>query len=104
LYLIEHSHLAFLCIFIRTTRKDSCGSGGISIPSLEVAEKIATELNISLDQLVYGNNKAENIIKDNELLNLFVKTQDLTDGQKTTVKDLLEAFIFKTNLKKELSI
>lgn len=77
---------------------------GISKPSLEVAEKIATELNISLDQLVYGNNKAENIIKDNELLNLFVKTQDLSENQKTTVKELLEAFIFKTNLKKELSI
>ncbi|WP_430614160.1 helix-turn-helix domain-containing protein [Flavobacterium sp. JP2137] len=77
---------------------------GISIPSLEVAEKIATELNISLDQLVYGDNKAENIIKDNELLSLLIKTQDLTEGQKTTVKDLLEAFIFKTNLKKELSI
>jgi len=46
----------------------------------------------------------KNIIKDNEPLNLFIKTQDLAEGQKTTVKDLLKAFIFKTNLKEELSI
>ncbi|WP_430613533.1 helix-turn-helix domain-containing protein [Flavobacterium sp. JP2137] len=55
---------------------------GISIPSLEVAEKIATELNISLDQLVYGDNKAENIIKDNELLSLFVKHKTSLKGKK----------------------
>lgn len=75
----------------------------ISTPSLEIAEKMAKELDISLDQLVYGVNKADNLLNDSQLLNLFTKTQSLSDSQKATVKDLLEAFILKSNLQKQLS-
>jgi len=65
----------------------SCGSGGfsqevfankigihvtnlskyernISVPSLEIAEKMAKVLSISLDELVYGSNKADNLLQD----------------------------------------
>lgn len=75
----------------------------ISVPSLEIAEKMADALEMSLDELVYGqqNEKARVRIADNELLNLFNKTQDLPDDQKKTVKDLLSAFLLKSNLKQQ---
>ena len=76
----------------------------ISTPSLDVAERIAKAFNISIDQLVYGDQKANSTLEDNELLNLFTKTQQLPKNQKSTVKDLLEAFILKTDLQNRLSI
>lgn len=76
----------------------------ISIPSLEIAEKMAKVLSISLDQLVYGNNKADILIQDHQLLNLFAETQQLNENQKNTIKDLLEAFILKNNLQKQLAV
>lgn len=77
---------------------------GKSVPSLEVAEKIASTLEVSLDEMVYGkqNEKAKTHIADNELLSLFNKTQQLSDDQKKTVMDLLSAFILKANLRQEL--
>ena len=76
-----------------------------SVPSLEIAEKMATALDISLDEMVYGqqNEKARIRIADNELLSLFNKTQQLPDDQKKTVVDLLSAFLLKSNLKQQLS-
>ena len=75
-----------------------------SIPSLEIAEKMAAALDISIDELVYGrqNEKARTQISDNELLKLFNKTQSLNDDQKKTVVDLLDAFLLKANLTKHL--
>ena len=77
-----------------------------SIPSLEIAEKMATALDLSIDEIVYGlqDEKAQNKIKDTELLNLFNKTQDLNEDQKKTVMDLLSAFLLKANLKQQLSL
>ncbi len=76
-----------------------------SIPSLEIAEKMASALDMSLDELVYGqqNEKARLHLADNELLNLFNKTQQLPDDQKKTVMDLLSAFLLKANLAKQLT-
>ncbi|WP_157470570.1 hypothetical protein [Cyclobacterium amurskyense] len=50
---------------------------------------MANALDMSLDEMVYGqqNEKARIRIADNELLNLFNKTQDLADDQKKTVMD-----------------
>ncbi|MDC1285663.1 hypothetical protein N8Z33_03140 [Flavobacteriaceae bacterium] len=75
-----------------------------SMPSLEIAEKMATALNMSLDELVHGqqNEKARIRIAYNELLNLFNKTQELSDDQKKTVMELLSAFLLKSNLKQQL--
>jgi len=74
------------------------------MPSLEIAEKMATALNMSLDELVYGqqNEKARIRIADNELLNLFNKTQELSDDQKKIVMELLSAFLLKSNVKQQL--
>lgn len=77
---------------------------GLSVPSLEVAEKIAKALDISLDELAYGDKGkvAEGSIDDRELLSLFNKTQKLSDQSKQTVKDLLSAFLLKKDLQQEL--
>ena len=76
-----------------------------SVPSLEIAEKMASALQMSLDEMVYGtqNEKARLRIADNELLNLFNKTQQLPQNQKNTVIELLSAFLLKANLKQQLS-
>ncbi|WP_438712363.1 helix-turn-helix domain-containing protein [Aquimarina muelleri] len=75
----------------------------ISLPSIEVAQRMAKVLGISIDQLVYGDNKANTEISDNNLLLLFNKTQSLDDKQKSTVIELLEAFLLSASLKKQLS-
>lgn len=66
---------------------------------------MASVLDISLDELDYGrqNEKARIYIADNELLNLFNKTQSLSDNQKKTVVELLSAFLLKANLTKQLA-
>ena len=76
-----------------------------SVPSLEIAEKMASVLDMSLDELVYGqqNEKARHQLADNELLSLFNKTQQLSDDQKKTVKDVLSAFLLKANLTQQLA-
>ncbi|MGK0489556.1 MAG: hypothetical protein ACJAXB_002756 [Candidatus Endobugula sp.] len=50
--------------------------------------------------IVHGpqNEKARVQITDNELLQLFSKTQDLADDQKKTVADLLSALLLKASL------
>lgn len=53
---------------------------------------MAEVLEISLDKLVHGENKAQNTIEDTDLLTLFNKAQNLSKKQKETVKDFLSAF------------
>ena len=75
----------------------------ISIPSLEVAKRMAEVLEISLDKLVHGENKAQDTIEDIDLLTLFNKAQKLSKKQKETVKDFLSAFVLKADLTKKLA-
>lgn len=77
---------------------------GQSVPSIDVVKKIADALDVSIDELVYGNesNKAEQSINDQELLSMFKKVQLLNDKQKSTVKDFLSAYILKVDLKQKL--
>ncbi len=75
----------------------------ISIPSLEVAKRMADVLEISLDRLVHGENKAQDTIDDNDLLTLFNKAQKLSEKQKETVKDFLSAFVLKADLTQKLA-
>jgi transcriptional regulator with XRE-family HTH domain len=78
---------------------------GQSVPSIEVVQKIAVALEVSIDQLVYGDqdNKAEQSISDRELLSMFKKVQLLSDRQKETVKDFLSSYILKNDLKQKLA-
>jgi len=75
------------------------------VPSLEIADKMANALDISLDELAHGqpHEQARTRITDIELLSLFSKTQQLPENQKQTVIDLLSAFLLKANLKQKLS-
>lgn len=66
---------------------------GLTMPSLEVVEKMAH----SLDKLVYVSEaeKAQKKITDAELLTMFTKAQLLEDDDRKCVKSLLKAFCFK---------
>jgi len=75
----------------------------LSIPSLEVAKRMAEVLEISLDKLVHGENKAQDTIEDIDLLTLFNKSQKLSKKQKETVKDFLSAFVLKADLTQKLT-
>ena len=68
-------------------------------------QKIAQVLEISIDQLVFGdqNEVSEKSIQDRELLELFKKVQAFNDKQKGTVKDLISAFILKADLTQKLA-
>ena len=78
---------------------------GVTAPSIEVLKKIAEALGVSTDRLIYGadDEKAKGKIKDNDLLNMFSKVQQLDKGELGCVKSLLEAYIFKRNLHQQLS-
>jgi transcriptional regulator with XRE-family HTH domain len=76
----------------------------LASPSIDVAKKIAEALDVSIDTLIYGtqDEKVKNSLKDNELLNLFIRTQILTAKQQDIVKELLSAFLLKGELQKKL--
>jgi len=63
-------------------------------------------LDVTTDTLIYGtqDEKVKNSLKDNELLNMFIKAQSLTNKQQDTVKDLLSAFLLKSDLQKNLAV
>jgi hypothetical protein len=67
--------------------------------------KIEDALEVSIDQLVYGDqdNKAKQSISDRELLSMFQKIQLLNERQKETVKDFLSSYILKSDLKQKLA-
>jgi len=77
---------------------------GQTQPSIEIVEKIANALNVSIDLLVFGSNEkmAEQTIKDRELLTMFKKMQFLNKKQQETVKDFLSAFLLKLELQQKL--
>ena len=78
---------------------------GKTLPSLEVAERMAQTLDVTLDELVHGpqDQRANNQISDQELLLLFSKAQQLDNEQKATVSQLLDAFLFKAGIAKQLA-
>jgi hypothetical protein len=71
----------------------------------ERQKEIADALEVSIDQLVYGDqgNKAEQSISDRELLSMFQRIQLLNERQKETVKDFLSSYILKSDLKQKLA-
>jgi transcriptional regulator with XRE-family HTH domain len=77
----------------------------MAAPSIDMVKKIAEALNFSTDILIHGTQgkKVKNSLKDNELLNIFIMAQSLTDKQQDTVKYLLSAFLLKSDLQKNLT-
>jgi transcriptional regulator with XRE-family HTH domain len=74
-------------------------------PSIEVVQRMAEALEVSIDTLVFGaEQKLDASISDRELISLFNRVQLLSDRQKDTVKDFLSAFVLKQDLKEKLTV
>lgn len=70
-------------------------------PPADILKKLADTFNISIDYLVYGDTeqKAQQSIKDNELLAQFKAVEQLDNKDKSTIKDIIDAFIKRSRLK-----
>ena len=73
-------------------------------PSAEVLGKLANILEVSTDYLMNGTSDdlAQSSLTDKELLNQFKKIEQLPTDKKKIVKELLDAFLFKYNIKQQL--
>ena len=65
---------------------------------------MAKLLDVSIDELVSGsvNERIEKNLADRELLNIFQKVQILEPPQLAVVKDVVSAYLLKTDLQKNL--
>jgi transcriptional regulator with XRE-family HTH domain len=79
---------------------------GDAKPSAEVLNRIAQALDTSPDYLINGTlqDKAESSISDTELLNQFRKVENLPEDKKRLVKEFLDAFLFKNQIKQQLTL
>lgn len=73
---------------------------GLAVPSLEVAQKIAMALGVSLNELAAQDVPLGH---DAELNNLFKQAVDLDDFDKRVVKELLSAFLLKKEIQSKLN-
>jgi transcriptional regulator with XRE-family HTH domain len=75
-------------------------------PSSDVLKKLANQLEITSDFLMNGTMEeiANDNIKDKSLINQFNKISKLNDENKKVVISLIDAFLFKEEMKKQLSI
>jgi transcriptional regulator with XRE-family HTH domain len=78
---------------------------GLSAPSIEVVEKMARMLDVSIDELVFGavSERMEKNISDRELISMFQKIQSLEQQQQNTVKDFISAYLLRADLQKNLA-
>jgi transcriptional regulator with XRE-family HTH domain len=78
---------------------------GEAVPSADVFNRIAKALQVSPDFLLNGTlqDKSADAISDEELLSQFRKIEQLPANKKKLVKEFLDAFIFKSDLQKQLA-
>jgi transcriptional regulator with XRE-family HTH domain len=78
---------------------------GEANPSTDILNRIAKALELSPDFLMNGTleDKSAEAIGDEELLLQFRKVEKLPADKKKIVKELLDAFIFKSDLQKQLA-
>ena len=76
----------------------------LTSPTVEVVKKIADALKVSADELIYGDTrqKAKDKIQDNELLSMFSRVQTLKQDDVFCIKNMLNAYILKTDLQQKL--
>jgi len=76
-----------------------------SMPSADAIAKIANSLGVTTEFLLNGtkDNLADNTLADKDLLNQFKKLEGFPNDKKMIVKELIEAFILKTDLQKQLA-
>lgn len=78
---------------------------GEANPSTDILNRIAKALEASPDFLMNGTlqDKSADAIEDEELLLQFRKIEKLPSDKKKIVKELIDAFIFKADLQKQLT-
>jgi transcriptional regulator with XRE-family HTH domain len=74
-------------------------------PSADVLGKLANALNTSTEFLLNGDkeNLAGNTLNDKELLSQFKIVEGFSPERKKIIKELISAFILKSNLQKQLA-
>lgn len=74
-----------------------------AIPSADVLNRIAKALDVTTDFLLNGTlqDKARNTVKDDDLLMLFKKVEQLPNDKKKLVKEFLDAFVFKASVQQQ---
>ena len=77
-----------------------------AMPSTDALTKLANALNVSTEFLLNGTNEdfANEVLIDKELLNQFKSIEKFSEEKKHIVKELIDAFILKSNLQQQLSI
>ena len=82
-----------------SSTRDSSGKGA------DILNRIAKALEVSTDYLLNGtsHDKSADAINDEELLLQFRKVEQLPTEKKQLVKEFLDAFIFKSDLQKQLA-
>ncbi len=78
---------------------------GESVPAADILNRIAKALEVITDYLLNGTlqDKSADAISDEELLLQFRKVEQLPANKKKLVKEFLDAFIFKSDLQKQLT-
>jgi transcriptional regulator with XRE-family HTH domain len=78
---------------------------GESVPAADILNRIAKALDVTTDYLLNGTmqDKSADAISDEELLSQFRKIEQLPANKKKLVKEFLDAFIFKSDLQKQLA-
>ena len=73
-------------------------------PTTEMLTKLADVLGVTTDFLISGsvNDMAQTTISDKELLMQFQEIEKLPNDRKYIIKELIDAFIFKTKVKMQL--
>lgn len=77
-----------------------------AMPSADVLAKLANALGTSTEFLLNGSKEdlANVILIDKELLYQFKSIEKLPEEKKHIIKELIDAFILKNNLQKQLAV
>ena len=75
-------------------------------PSADMLKKLANELNVTTDFLMNGTSEdmANDSIQDKTLLNQFKRISNLNSENRMIVTELIDAFLFKQEMKNKLAI
>ncbi|PVD53790.1 hypothetical protein DC498_04580 [Terrimonas sp.] len=94
---------AFLTCFIALVHM--LAPSGEAIPAADILNRIAKALDVTVDYLLNGTlqDKSADAINDEELLSQFRKIEQLPAEKKKLVKEFLDAFIFRSDLQKQLA-
>ncbi|MDI7226539.1 helix-turn-helix domain-containing protein [Leptospira santarosai] len=79
---------------------------GDSRPSADKLKALAEALGVTTDYLLSGNedNVARVNLEDQELLEMFQKVQLLPQDKKESIKDLIEAYLFREKVRKDIYV